>query len=207
MWTGASFNKGMPRSSPHTPPRLGLFGGTFDPPHWGHYLIAREAYERLALDRVIFLPCRQSPHKPGRKTTPPLARLEMTRALVRGEKWAEVSRFDLDRPGPSYSYETAEAFRSLEPKAELYWIMGSDQWDVLPTWSRPEKLAALVHFAVFPRPHAPTPRRGMRLHPLPSRHDISASQIRERVSEGKSIKGLVPDAVARYIHSRKLFVP
>lgn len=195
----------MARSSQSPPVRLGLFGGTFDPPHWGHYLIAREARESLGLDRVIFLPCRQSPHKPGRKTSGAAVRLALVKMLIRGEKWAEVSRFDLDRRGPSYSYQTAEAFANRHPGAELYWIMGSDQWEVLPQWSHPDKLAACVRFAVFPRPKAPKPRRGMRLDVLSPRYDISASTIRDRVAEGKAIKGLVPESIARYIHSRKLY--
>jgi len=197
----------MPRKSSPRPLRLGLFGGTFDPPHWGHFLAAREAREELGLDRVVFLPCRQSPHKTRLRSTAAEVRHAMVKALVRGEKWAEVSRVDLDRRGPSYSYLTAEALNLEHPGAELYWIMGSDQWEVLPSWSHPDRLARLVRFAVFPRPREPKPRKGMRLCVLASRYDVSASQIRSRVAGGKSIKGLVPEAVARIIQSRQLYTP
>jgi len=197
----------MPRTPAPSPLRLGLFGGTFDPPHWAHFMAAREAREELGLDRVFFLPCRQSPHKTRQRSTAAEVRYELVRTLVRGEKWAEVSRVDLDRRGPSYSYLTAEAFSRSHPGAELYWIMGSDQWEVLTSWSHPERLARLVRFAVFPRPRDPKPRKGMRLCVLPSRYDVSASRIRCRVREGKSIKGLVPDPVARMILSRQLYIP
>ncbi|MDX6767728.1 MAG: nicotinate (nicotinamide) nucleotide adenylyltransferase [Candidatus Methylacidiphilales bacterium] len=182
--------------------RLGLFGGTFDPPHWGHYLAARDALEALSLDRVIFLPCRLSPHKSGTRPTPAAGRLRMLKAMLRGEKWAEISRWDMDRPGVCYSYLTAEAFSGLYPGAELFWIMGSDQWEALPRWKHPDRLAAVVHFAVFPRTEVPRPRRGMALHILPSRYDISATRIRERLRRRLPIKGLVPDPVARYIQNQ-----
>jgi nicotinate-nucleotide adenylyltransferase len=184
---------------------IGLFGGTFDPPHWGHYLIAREASEQLGLDRVVFIPCRRSPHKPNSRMAAASQRLTMTRALVRGESWAEVSRFEIDGPEPSYSYQTAAHFARVHPQAALWWILGSDQWEALPRWSHPERLAGLVRFAVFPRPHPPRPRRGFRMDIVPLRLDISATVIRERCAAGASIKGLVPDAIARYIHKHRLY--
>jgi nicotinate-nucleotide adenylyltransferase len=192
-----------PRKAPAL--RLALFGGTFDPPHWGHYLIARQAAELLALDKVIFIPCRRSPHKPGRRMASESARLAMTRALVRGEAWAEVSRVEMDGPEVSYSLDTAEHFRAQHPGAALFWIMGSDQWKALPRWKHPRRLAALVEFVVFPRPDPARARAGYRMIPLPLRHDLSASQIRERVAQGLPIKGLVPGAVARYIQDCRLY--
>jgi len=185
--------------------RIGLFGGTFDPPHTGHYLVARAACEQLRLDRVIFIPCRRSPHKPGRRMAGADERLAMTRALVRGEDWAEVSRVELDGPEPSFSHLTAEAMAVRHPGAALWWILGSDQWEALPRWKHPERLASRVRFAVFPRPAPPRARQGYRLDTVPVRFDISASVIRERCARGFSIKGLVPEAVARYIQSRRLY--
>lgn len=185
---------------------LGLFGGTFDPPHWGHYLVARAAMEQLRLDRVIFIPCRRSPHKPGRRMAPTEHRLALLRALLRGESWAGISKVELDRVGPSYSVDTAEFLARQHQGAVLHWIMGSDQWDALPQWREPERLAALVRFAVFPRPGPPRPRRGFRLDILEGRHDISASAIRRRVAGGLPVKGLVPDAVERYIRSHRLYL-
>jgi nicotinate-nucleotide adenylyltransferase len=186
--------------------RIGLLGGTFDPPHWGHYLIAREACEALQLDRVMFIPCRRSPHKLGRRMSTADHRLAMIRLMTRGDAWASVSRVDVDGPDPSYSYKTAEAMAQIHHGADLVWILGSDQWEALPSWSHPEKLAAVVRFAVFPRPHPARPRRGMHMVRLEGRHDIAASDIRQRVSQNQSIKGLVPDSVARYIHKQQLYL-
>ncbi|NDI16649.1 MAG: nicotinate (nicotinamide) nucleotide adenylyltransferase [Verrucomicrobia bacterium] len=132
--------------------RTALFGGTFDPFHLGHFLIARTAREIFSLDQVVFLPCSQSPLKAVRPIASDRARLGWLRAGLKGERWASVSSWEIDRHGPSYSVEAARHWKALEPKGELYWILGSDQWSTLPRWKSFEELGGLVKFLVFPRP-------------------------------------------------------
>jgi nicotinate-nucleotide adenylyltransferase len=191
---------------PSTPARIGLFGGTFDPVHNGHLLIAHSALEEAELDLLLFIPCRISPHKTGRKTTPAADRLAMLRKAVRGESSFAVSDWEISRPGPSYSYLTAGHFSTLYPRARLFWIIGNDHWKVLPTWARWKELARLVTFVVFPRPDPPKPRSGTRLLPLSVRIDISATMIRTRIRAQKSVGHLLAAPVERYIRSRRLYL-
>jgi nicotinate-nucleotide adenylyltransferase len=185
--------------------RIGIFGGTFDPVHSGHILVARFALETLGLDRVIFVPCALSPHKSGTRPAPPADRLGLLRAALRGMPGMEVSTADLDRTPPSFSVDTAAHFAALHPKARLVWIMGSDQWKVLHKWKDYRRLASMAEFAVFPRPDAPRPLHGIRFLPLDLRIDISASMIRDRVRRGLSIRCLVPEAVERRITRKGLY--
>jgi nicotinate (nicotinamide) nucleotide adenylyltransferase len=140
------------------PKRIALFGGTFDPVHLGHVHIARAARETAELDEVRFLPCRISPHKLGQVSAPAEDRLAMLRLATESLPWALVDDFELHSPEPSYSYVTAEALTRRLPDVEWFWIMGTDQWEALPRWKHPERLAACVTFLVLSR--APViPRR------------------------------------------------
>lgn len=161
---------------------IGLFGGTFDPVHLGHIHLAQTARETLALDEVRFLPCRISPHKTAAAPTPAGERLEMLRLATRDLPWAVVDDFETRRDGPSFSWQTGGAMKLAFPGARLFWIMGTDQWDVLHHWQHPEKLAACVEFIVFTRGREPSPREGFRLHAINAIHPASATAIREEVS-------------------------
>ena len=162
--------------------RIGLFGGTFDPVHLGHIHLAETARDRLALDEIRFLPCRISPHKTASKPTPAGDRLEMLRLATRNLPWAVVDDLETRREGPSFSWQTAETMRHAFPAARLFWIMGTDQWDVLDQWQHPEKLAACVEFIVFTRGGQPSAREGFTLHAVDASHPASATAIREALS-------------------------
>ena len=185
--------------------KIGLFGGTFDPVHVGHIHLATLAKDALLLDEVRFLPCNISPHKPGTAPTAGGDRMEMLRLATATLPWAVVDDFELMQNGPSYSYQTAEAMAARFPNARLFWIMGGDQWDALPRWKNPERIAKCVEFAVLARGAEPRPREGFRLHVIEGDHPSSATEIRATLDQGAH-PWLQPD-VARYIQTRGLYLP
>lgn len=191
-------------SSPPEPRKIGIFGGTFDPVHLGHIHLAGLARESLALDEVHFIPCRISPHKPGSQVTSGEDRCEMLRLATADLPWAVVDDLEIHQAGPSFSYLTAETLASRFPAARLFWIMGSDQWDALPDWRNPERMAELVEFIVLARGSQPEPRAGYRLHVVHGEHPASATAIRTSVSRGETPPWLDP-AVAKWIRSRGLY--
>ena len=190
--------------TPH--PRIGLFGGTFDPVHDGHLHLAGLARKALALDEVRFIPCRISPHKVGSMPTSADDRQEMLRRAIAGANWAVIDDRELTTPGPSFSYLTAQSIAAESPCARLFWIMGADQWRVLPQWKEPEILASLVEFIVLARDgQHPEPRSGCHLHVVHGSHPASASSIREAARVGEeSIPWLHPQ-VAAWIRERRLY--
>lgn len=164
------------------PPRkIGLFGGTFDPVHLGHVHLATVAKEALALDEVRFMPCRISPHKAGSIPASGGHRCEMLRLATHDLDWAVVDDFELHQTEPSYSFETAEAFARKFPHDRLFWIMGGDQWEALPRWKHPERLAACVEFIVLARGDDPAAREGYRLHIVNGGHPASATAVRRKI--------------------------
>ncbi len=195
-----------PRADPR--PRIGVFGGTFDPPHLGHLLLAEAARERLALDRVVFVPARVPPHKRGRRVSPARTRLALLRAALRGTGFA-ISTVELDRPGPSYTVDTLERLAGAAP-ARLFLLVGADSLADLPTWREPERILALATLAVAARPGVGMPR-------LARRHarrvvflgnpqvDIASSDLRARVAAGRSIRFLTPSAVVRRVAELGLY--
>lgn len=181
---------------------LGLYGGTFDPIHHGHLILAREAIERLELERVIFIPAVQSPHKPASVPVPPEVRLEMLRAATADEPRFEVDALELQRPAPSFTIDTVTALRARFPGAKLFYLIGEDNVRELHTWRRIDELRELAQFVVLNR------REGAPVHPFPTlarRVDISATEIRERVANGQSIRYLVPEAVRVLIEKHLLY--
>ena len=184
--------------------RICLFGGTFDPIHLGHTHIASIAREQVQLDRVIFLPCRQSPHKHGQNHAAEQHRLKMCQLATADSPWAEVDDFDLSAPEPCYSWRTAEAMRAKFPEAELFWLMGTDQWESLPQWNRPDHLATLVEFIVFARGTQPDAREGFTMHPVSGNHPASATVIREKLKHGHHEDWLHPK-VLQYIRQHSLY--
>ena len=182
--------------------RTALYGGTFDPIHHGHLILAREAGEQLALDRVVFVPAAHSPHKPGRQPSPPEVRLRMVEAAIAGEAGFECDGSETVKPGPSFSVETVEAWRAKAPGDELFYLIGQDNVRELPTWRRYGDLRRLVQFVVFERD------AGLPPHAFPSvkrRVDISATEVRKRVAEGRSIRYLVPESVRAIIEAHGLY--
>ena len=194
--------------------RVGLLGGTFDPVHAGHVAAAEAAIDCAHLDRVIFIPAAQPPHRP-----PAVAaveqRLEMCRLATQGDARFAVSDLELMRSGPSYTVDTLAGLRQMYPRDELFLILGWDAARLFHTWRRPEEVRRLASIVVVGRPGASAPgeadlsqagldgeRVVLCLQPTP---DVSASEIRRAVGARESISGKVPAAVERYIAAHHLY--
>ena len=189
--------------------RLGLFGGSFDPVHLGHLLVAQAAREELALERLFFIPAAQSPFKPAQAPTAPQERLRLLRLALAGKTWCELDPQEIQRGGVSYTIETVRDYHSRHPGAELFYLIGGDHVAQLPKWRDAEALARLVEFVVIPRPgqapaQFPSPFRGRNLVGFPL--GVSSSQIRARVKAGQGIDHLVPAAVAEAIRNNRLYL-
>ena len=196
--------------------KIGVLGGTFDPPHNGHLLIAREAQTQLGLTQVLFAPTRQPPHKNVAEHTTIEHRLEMVRLAIAPYPQFVLSRVDVDRPGPTYTVDTMRLLREqFGNQVELFFIMGMDSLANILTWHTPEQLMRVCKLAVFQRPgfaanldeleqKIPGLReRVVFLHS--SALDIAASDLQKRVRTGQSIAHLVPEAVERYIAENRLY--
>jgi nicotinate-nucleotide adenylyltransferase len=189
--------------------RLGLFGGSFDPVHCGHLLVAQAACEEMGLDRLFFIPAAQSPFKPGTAPAPAHERLRLLRLALAGHTRCEIDPQEVERGGTSFTIDTVRDYARRFPGAELCWLIGADHVPTLPAWRDATELARLVQFIVIPRPGQapaplPPPFRGRELRGFPL--GVSASQIRARVQAGQSIAGLVPDAVAEAIRGNRLYL-
>lgn len=192
-----------------TPSRIGLFGGSFDPPHVAHVALARAALAALALDEVRWVPAGQ-PWQKARAITPAVHREAMVRLAIDGEPRCVLDRSELERSGPSYTLDTVRAFAAAQPAAQWFLIIGADQYAGLHTWRDWQALLGLVTLAVANRP-GPMPsvnsevlRFPHRVVPLPML-DISATEIRGRVARGLPVDSMVPPAVARYIDLHRLY--
>jgi nicotinate-nucleotide adenylyltransferase len=196
------------------PERLGLLGGTFDPPHVGHLAAARSARDELGLDRVLLVVANDPWQKtPTRRITPSAERLAMVRAAVAGMAGVEVSSAEIDRGGPSYTIETVvglveAAARAGRPAPEIFLIVGRDLVATLPTWERPDELCDLVTLAVVARPGAGRPAvpAGWRARYVVGESvDASSSQVRGLVAAGQPVDALVPPAVIHCIRQHNLY--
>lgn len=193
------------------PVRLGVFGGTFDPPHIGHVSVARELQESGALDEVLWIPARVPPHKPVSRPTSSKLRMEMVRAVVDGCAHQSVSDIELRREGPSYTVDTLRAIRSECPEAIPVLIIGSDQFAELAEWHEPEEVVRLADVCVVPRDGVELATVLPRFDLVWSeadvlRVDVSSSDVRRRVREGLPYGHLVPVGVADIIERENLYV-
>ena len=181
--------------------KIGIYGGTFDPIHHAHLILAREARERLALEKIIFVPAAISPGK-----DPPAAsaemRLSMLRVAIEGETGLVVDECELHRPPPSYTIDTIEEIRRREADSEIYYLIGEDNLSALPSWHRFEQLQKIVRFVVLDRTGTQTNHPYQVVH---RRIDISATEIRKRIASGRSIRYLVPRAVEEIIRRSNLY--
>jgi len=189
--------------------KLGLYGGSFDPVHLGHLLVAQAACEEFGLDRLCFIPAAQSPFKPGTNPAPAGSRLQMLRLALAGQPLYEVDTQEIARGGVSYTIDTVRDYRRRFPGAQLFWLIGADHVAKLPQWRDAEELAARVEFLVIPRPGEPAvpfpaPFRGEMLKGFPL--DVSSSQIRARVKAGLPIELLTGPAVAEAIRANRLYL-
>lgn len=189
--------------------RIGLLGGSFDPPHNGHLLAAGDAFEALALDRLLFIPAATQPLKAGQANASPEQRLQMVRLLVAGDARFAVDEVEIERGGLSYTVETLAALTDRWPQAELFWLVGADVSQTFGKWREPGRIAELATLVVLQRTgDTPNEGQGMpaRTRVLQTRRiDISSTEIRARVREGKSIRGFVPEAVAEFITAQRLY--
>jgi nicotinate-nucleotide adenylyltransferase len=195
--------------------RYGVFGGTFDPPHNGHLALARAAGQQLGLDRVLWVVTADPPHKHGRLIAPVSDRFDMVAAAIDGQPEYEISRVDMDRPGPHWAADTVALLSQSHPGAELVYLMGSDSLRDLPTWGRPREILSHASLGVLRRPGIEVATSALEA-PLPGISNkvafvsappvkVSSRQIRQRVARGEPIDGLVPPAVARIILERGLY--
>ena len=169
--------------------KIGLYGGSFDPIHNGHLILARDAMERLELDKVIFLPARISPHKLDRPPAPPEARCLMLATAIADEPCFEMDACEIEREGPSFTIDTVQLFRNRYPGAKLYYFIGDDNLPELDTWRDIANLRESAHFVVLSRAGMPF----LSEFPIITRHiEISSTEIRNRIARGLSVRYMVP---------------
>jgi nicotinate-nucleotide adenylyltransferase len=189
--------------------KLGLFGGSFDPVHLGHLLVAQAAREELELTRLYFIPAARSPFKPTTEPSPAAIRLRLLRLALAGQTQCEVDEQEITRGGVSYSIDTVRDYTQRFPQAKLFYLIGADHIAQLPKWREAGELARLVEFVVIPRPGEksaplPSPFRGRSLTGFPL--GVSSSQIRARAKGGLPIDWLVLPAVAEAIRNNRLYL-
>lgn len=195
--------------------RIGVLGGTFDPVHHGHLMLAEIARDQLGLGQVLWVPAAEPPHKQGQAITPARHRVEMLKRAIEDNLQFALSRADLDRPGPHYTVDLLDILIKQFPEAELYFLMGGDSLRDLPTWHQPERLITQCRLVVMARPghtidfeqleeSLPGLKASVDIVEPPA-IDIAGSQITGRIRAGKTIRYLVPDAVAEYIEKHHLY--
>jgi nicotinate-nucleotide adenylyltransferase len=199
--------------------RLGIFGGSFDPVHYGHLLLAESCREQCRLDRVWLLPAAASPHKLHQRPSDARHRVDMLRLAIGGHAAFEVSTMEIDRGGVSYTVDTLATIHQQHPEAELFLLMGADSLEDLPHWRHPQRICELAIPVVVRRAGSPPPNfDGLRgivdaerraqceahqvVMPL---IDLASSEVRARVSRGESIRYRTPRAVEKYIESNRLY--
>jgi nicotinate-nucleotide adenylyltransferase len=196
--------------------RLGLLGGTFDPPHYGHLLAAQEVAWRLDLEAVLFLPARQNPLKQGAPSSEAEDRCAMVVLAIAGNPLFKLSRLDIDRPPPSYTVDLLQSLQTPDQRTELFFLVGADILPELPKWRAPDEVLRLARLIVVNRPGSPAPNLDELELALPGAReradivripgvDISARELRARVQMDQPIRYLTPPAVEQYIHARRLY--
>lgn len=181
---------------------LGILGGSFDPVHHGHLILARAAREELGLDRILFIPANLSPHKTGTRPATGADRLAMIRIAIANESGFEASDIELRRPPPSFTVDTLRELHADTPDAGLVLLIGADNVEKFPTWREADAIAGLARIAVLERIAGSPP------HPWPVVRrivDISSTDIRGRVAAGIGIRYLTPDGVCDYIAAQNLY--
>ena len=192
------------------PKKLGVLGGTFDPIHMGHLVLAEQAREQFELDQIIFIPSASPPHKTEQELSLAIHRFEMTKLALEGNRYFSVSDIELKRKGLSYTIETLRELKGLYKDSEIYFLTGSDVLEEITTWKDPEEIYKLARIVIAVRPgfdkfdpenHFAKKSVIVRITGV----DISSTQIREKVRNGESIKYLVPSKVEEYIKKKNLY--
>lgn len=182
--------------------KIGLYGGTFDPVHHGHLILARDAVEKLGLDRLLFVPAALSPHKPDQQPAPPEVRLAMLKAAIADEPAFEIDDQEMRRPPPSYTIDTVHSLKKRFPGCHLFLLIGEDNLDRLSEWKDVDLLLSECTPVALARSSGDVER--FHLH-LPRRLHISATEIRKRVAKGLSIRYFLPESVMEIIQREKLY--
>ncbi|HSR42837.1 MAG TPA: nicotinate-nucleotide adenylyltransferase [Longimicrobiales bacterium] len=191
-------------------PRVGILGGTFDPLHVGHLIVAQDVLQALDLERILFLPAAQPPHKEGRAVTPARIREEMVRAGVANDPRFEMSDLEIRRGGRSYTVQSLRRLSSFHAQTRFHLIMGVDQFAEFSTWRDPQEVAVLARLVVMTRagedPSQVDPGVEVDYEAVPvTRVDVSSTRIRARVREGRPVRYLVPEPVRRIIEREGLY--
>lgn len=184
-------------------------GGSFDPIHFGHLDLAQAAFKELVLDKFYLVLTPTSPFKLDKKETQLFDRLQMLKMAQKKFPNLRIARWELKRKGPSYTVQTLMDYRKTHPRDEIYFVMGSDAWKNFSSWRKPNQILSLAHIVVGKRPGALKVSSHLDYRPLVLKGkfpNISSTQIRLNVKQKKSLLPLVPESVARYIESKKLYV-
>lgn len=188
------------------PLKVGILGGTFNPPHYGHLMIGEQVADQLHLDQIRFMPNALPPHVDEKKTIDAKDRVNMVRAAIMGNRQFDIELSEVLRGGKSYTYDTMAALKEAHPNVEYYFIIGGDEVAYLPTWHRIDELLELVHFVGVHRKGQPTetdyPVEWVEMSQL----EISSTDIRQRIAEHRSVRYMVPDMVAAYIFKEGLYL-
>lgn len=185
--------------------KVGILGGTFDPPHYGHLLIANEVHSTLQLDEIWFMPNQEPPHKKKSDSVKNKDRLDMLNLAIQDHPAFKVQTIELEREGPSYTVDTMQLINAGYPDHQFFFIIGADMIEYLPKWHRIDELVNLVQFVGVDRPNY-SHQTDYPVHyvDVPA-IDVSSSMIRERVKKGKTIRYLLPDPVIHYIEEKQLY--
>lgn len=185
--------------------RIGILGGTFDPPHIGHLIIANEVLSAFDLDEIWFMPNQEPPHKKKSNATQDVDRVNLLKLAISGHPNFKIELIELERVGPSYTYETMKILTGIHKDIQFYFIIGADMIEYLPKWHSIDKLIKLVQFVGVQRPGFETKSAYPILYVDVPEMEISSSLIRQRIKEGKTIRYLVPDRVWDYIEEKGLY--
>jgi len=192
------------------PGKMGILGGTFDPPHFGHLVLAQELAEKLKLDKVLFIPSAVPPHKTGNNISSFKHRFDMTKRAISGNKLFSISDIELKREGPSYTVDTIKQLKRIYPQTQLFLLTGSDILEEILSWKDPQEIYELAKVVIGLRPGFDkidqTNEFGKRSQIIEiTSLDISSTSIRHKMEMGESIRYLVPTEVEHYIRHQKLY--
>ncbi|KAB2338627.1 nicotinate-nucleotide adenylyltransferase [Cytobacillus depressus] len=185
--------------------KVGILGGTFDPPHLGHLVIANEVFHDFNLDEIWFMPNQEPPHKKKTSATRDADRVNLLKLAINGHPNFKIEYIELQRSGPSYTYETMKILKEMHHDKQFYFIIGADMIEYLPKWKNIDQLVEMVQFIGVNRPSYRNESNYPILYANVPNMEISSSLIRNRIQEKKTIRFLVPDSVRNYIKEKNLY--
>jgi nicotinate-nucleotide adenylyltransferase len=186
-------------------PKVGILGGTFDPPHYGHLLIANEVLSKLNLDEVWFMPNQEPPHKKKSESVENQERLQMLELSIKGNEAFKIEKIELERSGLSFTVDTMRILNEMYPNHKFYFIIGADMIEYLPKWHKIDELIELVQFVGVERPEYSSKTDYPITYVDVPAIDVSSSMIRKRVQQGMTVRYLLPDPVIDFIRENHLY--